>query len=158
MEMETKRRPQGERIRRAVAAQAAPTHAPLRPWHIVLFVVTLALGWLAIRAPGLLADVAAYPLADWQWFGRVRWAVIILATYALVFVRAYHPVVGLGMAATILGLGVRIGLGQITEEPLTVGHALLLLALVTLPVRVITRPNDAELIRQLRERLGEGDA
>ena len=142
-----------EHLRRALAAQSPLQHPPLRWWHVLLFVLASALGWLAIRAPGLLADMAAYPVGGWHAFVQARGAVIILATYALVFVRSYHALTGLGLIATILGLSLRIGMGQVTEEPLTVGYVLLLLALAATPVRVIVRPNGSDVVRQQAEEI-----
>jgi hypothetical protein len=47
----------------------------------------------------------------------------------------------------------RIGLGQVTQEPLSLGFTLLLLALAVLPIRVIVRPNQDDTIRQQAEEL-----
>ncbi len=142
-----------DHVRRVLAAQSPLQHPPLRWWHVLLFVLASALGWLAIRAPGLLADMAAYPVGDWQAFVQAQGTVIILATYALVFVRSYHLMTALGLIATILGLSLRIGLGQVMEEPLTAGHVLLLLALGAAPVRVIVRPNGSNVVRQQAEEI-----
>jgi multisubunit Na+/H+ antiporter MnhF subunit len=48
-----------------------------------------------------------------------------------------------------------VGLNQVTEEPLSLGFALLLLALGLIAVRVIIRPNAEDTVRMLQERLGE---
>ena len=142
-----------DHVRRVLAAQSPLQHPPLRWWHGLLLALSAVLGWLAIRAPGLLADIAAYPVADWQAFVLARGTVIILAAYALVFVRSYHWLAGVGMTCTVVGLSLRVGLGQVTQEPLSVGFVLLLAALAALPVRIIIRPNERDVIRQLRERL-----
>ncbi|PJI52967.1 hypothetical protein CTI14_35085, partial [Methylobacterium radiotolerans] len=96
----------------------------------------------------MLADLASIPVGDWRAFVLARGTVIILAVYALAFVRTYHALVGVGMTLTVAGLGLRIGLGQVTQEPLSLGFALLLLALAVLPVRVIVRPNQDDVIRR----------
>ncbi|AWT34506.1 hypothetical protein DM785_02305 [Deinococcus actinosclerus] len=113
------------------------------------------LGYFAINAPAALADAAAHPLADWRAFVLARGTVALLAVYALVGVRSYHPLVGAGLVATILGMGLRIGLGQVTQEPLSVGYALLLLALSVLPIRVIIRPNADDRLRVQDELIAE---
>jgi succinate dehydrogenase hydrophobic anchor subunit len=118
-----------------------------------LLMVAMTLGWAAGRAPGLLADLSSIPVGDWRVFVLARVSVIILAVYALVFVRTYHALVGVGMALTVAGLGLRIGLGQVTQEPLSLGFTLLLLALAVLPIRVIVRPNQDDTIRQQAEEL-----
>jgi hypothetical protein len=143
------------RVRRAIAAQNPLQHPPLRWWHLMAAVIILALAWLAVRAPGLLADVASYPLAGWETFVIVRCTVIILSAYALLFVRSYHPLIGFGLFVTAAGLLLRVGLNQVTEEPLSLGFALLLLALGLIAVRVIIRPNAEDTVRMLQERLGE---
>lgn len=140
-----------ERVRRLVAAQAPWQHPRFRIWHLLGLLLAAVLGWLAIRAPGVLADVAAYPVADWQAFVLARGTIILLAVYALVFVRSYHPLTGLGLLATVVGLSLRIGLGQVTQEPLTAGYLALLLALLVPPVRVIARPNDTDRLRAYLE-------
>ena len=142
-----------EHLRRALAAQSPLQHPLLRWWHLALLLLSATLGWAAIQAPGALADLAAYTIGDWQAFVQAQGTVIILAAYALVFVRSYHALTGLGLIATILGLSLRIGMGQVTEEPLTVGYVLLLLALAATPVRVIVRPNESDVVRQQAEEI-----
>lgn len=136
-----------ERITRAIAAQNPFQHPPLKWWHVLLAVLSVALGYLAIRAPGLLADVASHPVADWRVFVLTRGTIIILSVYVLLFVRSYHPVAGFGLVATITGLSLRIGYNQVTEAPLDVGFLILLLALAVLPVRIIIRPNAEDVAR-----------
>ena len=142
-----------EHLRRALAAQSPLQHPPLRWWHLALLLLSATLGWAAIQAPGALADLAAYTIGDWQAFVQAQGTVIILAVYALVFVRSYHPLTALGLIATVLGLSLHIGLGQVTEEPLTLGYLLILIGIAIPPVRIIVRPNQDDVIRQLRERL-----
>lgn len=135
------------RIKRTLAAHnPLQPHPPVRWWHALVLAFAGVLGWFAIQAPAALADLAAHPLGDWRAFILARGTVVILAVYALVFVRAYHPLVGAAMICTVAGLGLRIGLGQVTQEPLTVGYSLLLLALAIMPIRVIIRPNADELL------------
>ncbi|MCD0155996.1 hypothetical protein [Deinococcus sp. 6GRE01] len=134
----------------------------MRWWHALILVVAMVLGWFAIQAPAALADMAAHPVGDWRAFVMSRGTVVILAVYALVFVRSYHPLVGVAMICTVAGLGLRIGLGQVTQEPLTIGYSLLLVSLAIIPIRVIIRPNADDLlatqtttIRTLTARIAE---
>lgn len=151
------------KVRRAFAAHSPLNpHPPVRWWHALILAFAVVLGWFAIQAPAALADIAAHPLGDWRAFILARGTVVILAVYALVFVRAYHPLVGVALLATVTGLGLRIGLGQVTQESLTVGYSLLLVALAIMPIRVIIRPNADEVlaaqattIRTLTDRLTE---
>ena len=138
-----------------VKRRAAPAypHAPFRLWHAALLLLALLLGWAAIRAPGVLADLSSIPVGDWRAFVLARGTVIILAVYALVFVRPANLLVLAGLMFTFAGLSLRIGLGQVTQEPLSLGFTLLLLALAVLPVRVIVRPNQDDTIRQQAEEL-----
>lgn len=142
-----------EHLRRALAAQSPLQRPPLRWWHLALLLLSATLGWAAIQAPGALADLAAYTIGDWQAFVLVRGTVIILAVYALVFVRSYHWINAVGLVCSIVGLSLGIGPGQITQEPLTLGYLLILIGIAIPPVRIIVRPNQDDVIRQLRERL-----
>ncbi|GAA4015762.1 hypothetical protein GCM10022631_30000 [Deinococcus rubellus] len=126
----------------------------MRWWHITALLGVLLLGAAAIHIPGVLADAGSYPLAGWQAFVMAREAVVIFSLYALVFVRSYTPLIGFGLLVSIIGLLLRLGITQITHEPLTVGYALLLVALCVLPVRVIVRPNDNDRIKALEMREG----
>lgn len=142
-----------EALRRAWASHNPLTaHPPLRWWHGALLLGILSLSYVTIQAPGVLADLAGLRIADWEWFVRARSTVIILCAFALVGVRSYRPLIGAGMVLTIVGLSLRLGNNQLTQEPLTLGFALLLLALAVVPVRVIIRPNPDDLIVQYQER------
>lgn len=151
----TRKNPTRSSVRAAIRAQSPLQHPRFRWWHALALVLSGLLGYLAIQAPASLADLAAHPLGDWRAFVLARGTVAILAIYALVFVRSYHPLVGAGLVATILGMGLRIGLGQVTEEPLTWGYACLLLALSVLPIRVIIRPNADDRLRVQDEQITE---
>lgn len=143
--MTTAKTKAGRRVKRS---EPTYPHAPLRWWHVGLLLMAVIVGWAAVRAPGVLADLASIPVGDWRAFVLARGTVIILAVYALAFVRTYHALVGVGMTLTVAGLGLRIGLGQVTQEPLSLGFALLLMALAVLPIRVIVRPNQDDVIRR----------
>lgn len=163
MNAKTNRRARTDALRRAWAAHnPLQAHPPLRWWHGVILALAVFLMALAVLAPGVLSDLASTPIADWRWFVRARSTVIILCLVALVGVRAYHWLIGVAMVLSVAGMCLRIGLGQMTQEPLTLGFALLLLALAIIPVRVILRPNDTDLITQqaeeirtLRRRVGD---
>lgn len=144
-----------ERTRRILAAQNPLQHPPMTARHVVGLVMVIALAWIAVAAPGPLADVSRATVGGWEAFVLARLTVIFLCGYALFFVRSYHWIVAVGLTLTIVGLCLRIGVGQITGEPLTVGFSLLLLALVSLPLRIIVRPNDRDRIRTLEAQVRE---
>lgn len=143
--MTTAKTKTGRRVKRS---EPTYPHAPFRWWHGLIFLLALVLGWLAIRAPGLLADVSSIPVGDWRMFVLLRGTVIILAVYSLVFVRTYHAVIGAGMVFGFVGLSLRIGWGQVTQEPLSLGLLFTLLSLAVVPIRVIVRPNQDDVIRR----------
>lgn len=158
MNSQSRRRTRREALRRAWAAHNPLTvHPPLRWWHGALLLGLLGLSSLTIQAPGVLADLAGIRVADWEWFVRGRSTIIILCAIALIGVRSYRPLIGLGMVMTVVGLSLRLGNNQMTQEPLTLGFALLLLALAVVPIRVIIRPNPDDLIAQLSEQVQAGD-
>ncbi|UWX64207.1 hypothetical protein [Deinococcus rubellus] len=149
------------RVSRNLTALRTPStdlhHPPLRWWHTLMLVSVLALGALAIRAPGVLADIGSVVVADWRVFIMVRETVVIFSLYALVFVRSYTPLVGFGLLASCVGLLLRLGITQVTHEPLSLGYLVILITLCVLPVRVIVRPNDTDRIKalEMKERVGE---
>lgn len=141
-----------DRLVRTLAAHNPLQHPPLRWWHGLMLALAVLLGWLVNVAPVLMADLSSLVVADWKSSVLLRSTIILLSVYALVFVRSYHPLIGLALSLAALGGAARVGVVQTTEEPLTLGAALVLGALLLIPIRVIIRPNDSDLIAQLSER------
>lgn len=142
-----------EYARRVIAASPAYPSNPLRPWQLITAPLLGLLVWLAVTAPGAMSDLASLPLGDWRWFVGVRVTVILMCGMALFVVRGHPPLLTAAMLLTAVGLTFRIGVGQTLEEPLTLGFALLMLALITLPIGVIVRPNAADRLRAAAARV-----
>lgn len=134
----------GRKSKRLSSVQTIST--PWRWGQVAALPLVLLLAYLDAKAPGVLSDLNALVLtADWHVTLAFRTGLVVLCVVAYFLIRAYHPLTGAALLLTILGQAMRLGTTQASEEPLTMGTLVLLVALAMIPARVIVRPNEADL-------------
>lgn len=116
-------------------------------WHGLGLFACALLFFGQQNAPGLLADLSAYPVGDWQVGIYARLTTLFLAGIAVFAVRAMHPGMYLALGLEITYLCLRLGETRISQEPLTLAFACVLLAFGVISVRIIIRPNEYEQAR-----------
>lgn len=136
----------------------SPLQSPrLRAAHLLLGLVLLALLVIALGAGGLMAEVARMHTHPESWRVTVVWieAVAVLCLWALVGVRAMHPLMYVALGVQVVFLALWLGLVRIEQLPFTVINAALLVVLTLIPVRIITRPNDQDRVAQAEQQRDE---
>lgn len=145
-----------KRSRRAAVAPYG--RSAVRWWHWAAAPLVALLAFLDLYAPGFMADLNHWMLSgDYRWMLGLRIALALFCAWAFFGVRSYHVLIGVYLVLVIVGQALRLGDTWAVGEPLSAGTLILLLALFIIPVRVITRPNEADIAAHLeREKQKEG--
>ncbi len=117
-------------------------------WHGLSLLACALLFFGQQNMPGLLADLSAFPVGDWQVGIYARLTTLFLAGIAVFAVRAMHPGMYVAMGLEITYLCLRLGETRISQEPLTLSFTCVLLAFSVISVRIIIRPNEYEQARR----------
>ena len=105
----------------------------------------------------MLGDLGSVTLGGWEVFTGLRGLLWVMAVWALIGVRTTSTALEIALLFSVIGIPMRAGLVPYTEEPLTLGWAVLLLVQYGLVLHVVLRPNQADVIHALKTALAERD-